>query len=245
MAAASVHRLRRPAGLGWGLVAVLAAAPVAASSLQVSPTRVEITAEQQIVALNVSNAGNEAASVQLELMAWSQRDGKDHYVPSAELLATPPIFTVPAGSQQIIRIGLRRAPDATTELAYRLFLQELPPPLEKGFQGLQVVLRLSLPVFVAPATAPPSHQLQWQASRIGTEEWLLAATNTGNAHAQVSDLVLAFGKDRLKPGNMLYVLPGATREWRIKALPGLPPEAGVDLKARINGVETTSRVVVR
>lgn len=231
--------------LGGWLAAALLAGPAVASSLQVSPTRVEINGEQRIVALNIRNGGGEMASVQLELMAWSQKDGEDHYEPSSELLATPPIFNVPAGSQQIVRVGLRRPPDAQSELAYRLFVQELPPPLKEGFQGLQMVVRLSLPVFVAPAATPASHQLRWQASLLNPNELQLRVSNGGNGRAQVSDLYLDFGGEQIKPGNMRYVLPGASREWRIVAPPSLQRDATLELKARINGVETTSRVQVR
>ena len=66
-------------------------------------------------------------------------------------MATPPIFTVPPKGTQVIRVGLRRAADAQQGLSYRMFLQEVPPPPRQGLQGLQVALRLSLPVFVMPA----------------------------------------------------------------------------------------------
>ena len=57
------------------------------------------------------NHGQAAAVVQLEPMAWAHMAGKDTYTPTNEILATPPIFTIPAGGAQIVRVGLRRAVD--------------------------------------------------------------------------------------------------------------------------------------
>lgn len=66
--------------------------------------------------------------VQLEAMAWNKAQGQDIYTPTTDLIAAPPIFTVPPGGTQIVRIGLRRAPDPQRELAYRVYFQEIPPP---------------------------------------------------------------------------------------------------------------------
>src|SRR3546814_9833017 len=68
-------------------------------------------------------------------MAWSQSGGKDVFAAVDDILATPPIFTIPAGGSQVIRVGSRRAPDPQHERAYRLFLREVPPAPQPGFQG--------------------------------------------------------------------------------------------------------------
>ena len=47
--------------------------------------------------MTVRNTGSEPAVIQMEVMSWSQAQGKDVYTLSKEILATPPIFTVPAG----------------------------------------------------------------------------------------------------------------------------------------------------
>ena len=41
-------------------------------------------------------------------------------------------------STQIIRIGLNRRVDKTQELAYRLYISEVPPPPKEGFTGLRI-----------------------------------------------------------------------------------------------------------
>ncbi|MDA8656068.1 fimbria/pilus periplasmic chaperone [Luminiphilus sp.] len=86
-------------------------------------------------ALTVRNDGTEPASLQMEMLNWSQAQGQDVLTPTRELLANPPIFTVPAGGSQLVRVGLRRAPDGQRELTYRIVLQELPPPPKSRFYG--------------------------------------------------------------------------------------------------------------
>ena len=121
-----------------------------AGSFQVNPIRVDLTPKAQTTALSVRNTGTEPVVVQVSVEAWAQDEGKDVYSPTREIIATPPVLTIPPDQERVVRIGLRRAPDKGRELSYRLFLQEVPPPPQPGFQGIVVALRVGLPVFVAP-----------------------------------------------------------------------------------------------
>lgn len=227
----------------FSMALLLASAVAVAGSFSVSPVRVTITPDRRVVALKVHNTGSEPASVQAELMDWTQRNGEDEFTPSREVLVTPPIFTLPPGEAQVIRVGLRRPPDPERELSYRLFLQELPPPIPENFQGLQVVTRMSLPVFVAPASAEAAPQLRWHVHRGAGGELLVSARNTGNGHAQVTQLRLQPGDGRqYGEGDNAYVLPGAEHAWSI--IPkGEPIAAGSELvlTANVNGDEISIR----
>ena len=87
---------------------VVGASVVSATSIGVSPVRATLSVNQQVAALTVRNNDTEAISVQLTVMNWSQQDGKDFFTATREVLANPPIFTVPAGGSQLIRTGRRR-----------------------------------------------------------------------------------------------------------------------------------------
>jgi fimbrial chaperone protein len=63
--------------------------PALPGSLQMSPVRAELTAAHPVEAIRVMNHGAEPSVVQLEPMAWSQRDGKDVYEPTRDIIATP------------------------------------------------------------------------------------------------------------------------------------------------------------
>jgi fimbrial chaperone protein len=228
-----------------GLAFLLLPPAADAGVFAVSPVRVALSAATPVASMTVRNDGAEATVVQLEPVAWSQKDGKDQFAQTREVLATPPIFTLNPGGSQIIRVGLRRAPDPHRELTYRLFLQEVPAPPRAGFQGLQVALRLSVPVFVRPGV-PAAPMLQWQASRSGDGSVKVGATNVGTAHAQISRLNVstsggaAMGQLHVST----YVLPGERQEWIVKA-PRTPSSGdSLRLSAQTDAGEMKADVVV-
>ena len=206
----------------WILLALsLATTEVPAGSFQVNPIRVDMTKGATTAAITVRNDGEEPIVVQSSVVKWSQDNGQEVYAPTSEALVTPPIMTVPPGGEQIVRVGLRRGPDPQRELAYRLYLQEVPPPPKPGFTGLQVALRVGLPVFVAPG-APGIRRLEWSA-QIGQDGAIrLAAQNTGNAHVQITDFELGLpgaGEPIAHESTLAYVLAGQRRQWTLPAPP--------------------------
>jgi fimbrial chaperone protein len=193
---------------------------------------VTLSAAQPITALTVYNEGDQPAVIQAQAFAWSQENGHDVYTASKEILLTPPIFTVPARSSQILRLGLRRPADQQRELTYRLYLQEVPPPPAPGFNGLTTALRLGVPVFLMPAggAAP---QLRWQAT-LAPQGTLIRLTNTGNAHVNIASFTLSTPDARVSTTQQVgqYVLPGQTHQWEVKLTPSLSLGAQVQLSAK-------------
>jgi len=196
-----------------------------ASSFSVNPVRATLSAKQPVAAITVRNTNTEPTVVQLETFAWSQELGQDVLIPSSEVLATPPIFTVPPGGTQIVRIGLRGARGAKGELTYRLVLREVPP--SNPIQGLRVALRISMPVFVLPAEAV-APELKWRATRTADGKVRVHATNSGTAHVQLGKLEVAAAGSVIGSRNVAeYVLPGNTRSWTVDARAA--PAAGAKL----------------
>lgn len=201
----------------WLAVALCAAVgPAHAGSFQVNPIRVDMSKGAASAAITLRNDGDEPIVVQSSIVGWSQDNGQDAYAPTNEALVTPPIMTVAPGGEQIVRVGLRRGPDAQRELTYRLYLQEVPPPPKPGFTGLQVALRVGLPVFVAPVAATV-RRLEWSA-QIRPDGIVLSAQNTGNTHVQVTDFELR-PLDAVEPvarqSSLAYVLAGQRRTWTL------------------------------
>ena len=212
-----------------GLAFLFAASAVSAGSFAVNPVRATLSAKQPVGSLVVQNNGSEPTVVQLETVSWAQHDGKDVYEPTKEILATPPIFTIPAGGSQIVRVGIRRAAEPGRELTYRLFLQEVPQT-KSDLQGLRVVLRVGIPVFVLPATTS-SPSLKWQAMRTSDGSLRVRVTNSGNAHIQLARSKLMTGANTralVEQDVPAYVLAGQTREWLYKVNP--LPASGVPLR---------------
>jgi fimbrial chaperone protein len=215
--------------------------PVCAASFSVSPMRVSLSAGKPVAALEVHNESDEPSVVQLELVSWSQTDTDDVYVDTAEVLATPPILTVPPGGSRVVRIGLRRPADHDRELTYRLYLQEVPPPLPDDFQGMRMTLRVGVPVFVAE-TAKPKSQLQWRSVTLPGGAIQLTLTNSGNEHVKITEFELstvdgvASGLQRVST----YVLPGQSRQWQVKMASPVAAGSSLQLKAHSDGVGEVS-----
>ena len=192
---------------------------VNAATLGVSPVRVTLSDKQKMDTITVRNDGTEPVSMQLEVLNWSKEDGNDVFTPTRELIVNPPIFTIAAGGSQLLRVGLRGAPDAKHELIYRIFLQELPPPPRPEFNGTKMLMRVSLPVFVLPKIAAKP-VLRWQAVRTSDGSLKISLNNDGNAHIQIINFSLS------KPGSSQpwitqqasdYVLIGQSLDWVLPA----------------------------
>jgi fimbrial chaperone protein len=98
-------------------------------------------------------------------------------------------------------------------------VQEVPPPPKPDFNGLQVALRVSLPIFVAPL-ASPIRQLAWSAKAESDGTIRLALRNTGNTHIQISDLELRPSDEDMlvaHEAGLAYALAGQSREWLLKS----------------------------
>ena len=227
----------------WGLALLCAySTPVFAGSFVVNPVRLTLSANQTVGSLTVKNVGDEATVVQLETQSWTQHDGKDELTPSTEILATPPIITVPAGGSRIVRVGLRRPVDQQRELTYRLFLREVPPPQPLA-QGLRVALLISMPVFVEPPHIP-GPQVQWHAVRLHDGNIQLQATNSGRSHIQLGQLHIAVAGDGspVATRDMAdYILPDNSHTWTIAAqsMPPIGTQLSITSQADVGPVEAT------
>jgi len=193
-----------------------------AGSLSVTPIRIELSSAQRSVALTVRNDGDQPTVVQAQLVAWSQADDDDRLEPTTDVLASPPIFTVAPGAAQILRIALRRAPDAARERSYRVLVTEVPGKPQPESAGAQFALKISLPIFVEASGAKTSPQLEWSGTRTAKGELALTAVNTGAKHIRVQSIeVTRAGSDPdANYAGLWYILPGQRRTVTIKPTDG-------------------------
>lgn len=180
----SVLRLTSAALLAFGITVSAQAA-----SLSISPVLVTLDENSHSAALTLKNESNETRVIQTELLRWTQENGENIHTTSRDILANPPIATLRPGQTQIIRIGLNRKVDKTQELAYRLYVSEVPPPPKEGFTGLRIALRLGIAVFVSPK-AKLVDKLEWTAARNPEGALQLTLLNSGNHHMRLTSLKL-------------------------------------------------------
>ena len=200
--------------LAWTLVLGLAGGIAVGQALTVLPVHVQIPPGQKAATLSVTNAGTAETSIQIRAYAWAQPNGDDQLTATDAVVVSPPIATIAPGATQIIRMVLRRTPEARED-TYRILLDQIPPPAEQGI--VHVVLRISIPIFAQPKTRAISH-VKFHIEGSAQQMFLMAA-NDGVVHEALSNLELRTADgQKLDTGfnGAQYILAGAARRWLIK-----------------------------
>ena len=197
----------------------LISSPAAAGSLAISPLKVELGEARRTAALTLRNGSPESVVVQAQAYLWEQQDGEDRLIETQDLIVSPVVFTLAGDGSQLLRVALRRPADPSSELSYRLVLQEVPQRSSPQSTGLTVALRLSLPVFVQ-AVAATSPNVAWSAAADPDGNLVVTARNDGTAHLRLLGFEVAAEGN---PAQVLhqpvasYVLPGQWRSWTLRA----------------------------
>lgn len=189
---------------------------VYSGNFEISPVRINLDAKTSTAAINLKNNGDENVVIQTELMKWEPHEV---YTPTRELLVNPPIFTVKPGQSQIVRIALTKLISPENEIPYRIFFNEVPKtPKSKGV-GLQMALRIGVPIFVLVQN--PTTNYKWSVMQKSSGKFQVSLSNQGNTHVQILDLVLSPTANETelvaKKNIQDYVLPGETAEWLINS----------------------------
>jgi fimbrial chaperone protein len=203
---------------------VLSCTAASAQSLTVLPVSVQMAPGQMATSLTLINQGSAETSVQIRAYAWSQKDGKDTLTPSTDVLTSPPIATIPAGTTHVVRLVLRK-PAVGQEAAYRILLDQIPGPAAPG--TVRIALRLSIPIFAEPTGRAVPH-MQYHIERNSGQSFLVA-TNDGGHHESIRNIALTTSDGAaVKTDNKdtPYVLAGATKRWSIDGSTNLPAAGG-------------------
>lgn len=227
-----------PLFLGSIVAALLASAasPGAAKAAAVVlwPVDPVIRAGENASALWVENKGAVPVTLQVRALGWSQVKGDEAYAQQDEVVASPPIASVPPGQRQLVRIIRRDAGHSDVEHSYRLLIDELPPavdpakPNDPGAQ-LSVQMRYSIPLFTYDvAEAKPQLSVHFE---IQGGKRFVVIRNDGAKHARLIDLRLRAGGQAttVLPGLVGYVLAGATMRWELPATAPISSQVEVNV----------------
>ncbi|MES2057737.1 MAG: molecular chaperone [Pseudomonadota bacterium] len=233
------------------MFAVLAPDLAHAASLRISPIGVDMPSSDRAAAITIANTDAEPVSLQIRLYKWSQVDGEEKLDPATDMFVSPPAITVPAGKSYTIRVARPTASPVDGELSYRLLIDELPKPIDPRTvgQGVKMVLRTSMPIFIADKKAIAT--LAWSVWQ-DADGLHAQVVNTGRRHAKIAGLSLqpasgpaiSFGA-----GLNGYVLAGAIKRFDLKAegnarLPQLVTGSPVKLTAKNDALDILATVLV-
>jgi len=204
-----------------------------AHQFSIVPTQLSLTTKDPIGVLNVKNLDSKTVILQLSLKEWSQHLNKDSFRETTDLIVTPPLFKLPPGKTQLIRVAALTHADSSKEKAYRLFLEEVIPAPEAMSSlkkdELTVALRISLPVFMEPLQ-PPQQRLTWNIKQGLKNDFTVTAVNVGTKVVFINQLQAFNQKTQpITPliSTFAYILPGESYGWNLlKNHQGIPFSIG-------------------
>ncbi len=201
--------------------------------------------------LLIANETNDSVRCQVSAVSWDEApDGRMLITPTKDVLVFPQLLTLKAGEDRNVRVGTT-IPFGTSEKTYRIVIQELPAEnhrLRLPTAGLQVLVRFTVPVFLAPAQASVHPQIENIAVSHGGLSFSLH--NVGTMHAR-TEAIRATAKDA--KGEPLfdqrwegwYLLAGRSRDYAVKIPPAFCEKtAAVTVEASTDGdvVKTTQAI---
>lgn len=197
------------------LAALLASSiPAHAGSFGVAPIRLELDRNAKTGLITVTNDDDRKLYFQAKLMAWTQApNGEDAYAESADLVFFPQIFSIEPKQKRAIRIGTK-APLATPEKAYRLFIEEMPDPSEGPAAGAQVAVRLRFGVPIFHWSGTPKPRVEASAAA-GMGEAILTLHNAGERNVRFEEVLVTQGERVLARASGWYLFPGVRRAFPV------------------------------
>jgi fimbrial chaperone protein len=216
------HRTARAARAVAAVLACVACAaaarPAAAGDLELSPILVELSARSRTALVSVRNAGGAPMRYQARAYAWAQgTDGAMDLVPARDLVVFPPLLELAPGEARNLRVGADATPGAA-ERAWRLVVEELPRRDVAQDTQVQVLTRVGVPVFFAPAKPAASGELA-VLSRDGARV-RVALRNTGTVRLRPTAVALSLRDAAGAPVHeraleAWYVLAGGERVYEV------------------------------
>jgi fimbrial chaperone protein len=210
---------------------------IVAAEFAILPLRVALDRTNRAAEVVVRNDDKAPLRMQVQAMAWRQdADGKDQYEPAEGVIYFPRTLEIPPGESRIVRVGIRAAP-VTREETYRLFIEQLPPadqaPAPVG-ATLRVLLRVGVPVFVAPAQAERKAEVTRLDMKAGQVRWAVA--NAGNVHFVAERVELAA---LARDGTRLYSRQFQERYFLAGVAKPLQAEIPPELCAQVAALEAS------
>lgn len=217
------------------LACLLPCTGMAATSLQVAPTSLQLEPQHRAAELWLTNSGTAPVTLQVRMYRWIQQDGQEQLLPTDELSASPPMQELAAGQQQLVRVMRMLTAPPAEQRYYRMIVDQVPD-LATRATGMQFVLRYSIPVFIQPSGGDQlAPRLQARLTTSTDDQQVIEIANAGDGYAQVADLALGSAEQPriVHPGLLGYVLPGQTMRWPLQRT---ALDAGNEqITAKING----------
>jgi fimbrial chaperone protein len=167
--------------------------------------------------LTVHNVSPEPLRFQVSAHAWQQtRAGAIELSSTQDIVFFPAMLTIKPGETRNVRIGTLN-PFGAKERSYRIFVTELPPLGGSVSNGIRVLTRFGIPVFLQPTTSSTAKP-QIRGLVVKGQKLTFALENDGNVHFLTQRVRIQAKNDA---GNVLleqelpawYILAGTGRDY--------------------------------
>lgn len=159
-----------------------------AGSFSVFPIRIFLDSKNKTETLKIINESDDKVNLLVKAFEWTQdENGKDSYEPTRDLVYFPRVFSIEGKGERMVKLGFQKKfPDI--ERTFRLFVEEMPNTQKKsGGASLNIVLKMNLPVFVAPAAKAVDKGIIKDIVLSG-KALSVTVQNTGNVHHMVKTI---------------------------------------------------------
>lgn len=214
-----------------------------AASIRLSPVSVEILNDQSASSISLYNQSNESTDLQIRVFEWCQNAGQDQLIPTDEIAVSPPFLKLQPNDSYNLRVVRINPAPVSGEQTYRIIIDELPKPIDnrKADQGINVLLRSSLPLFVVNKDAIT--KLTWSIQQEQNTSSLMIS-NVGNRHALLNNLTLVdvtANKSYAIKVNTVngYILAGKARNFNISPDFKFQTDHKYNISLNINGKQTS------
>jgi len=145
---------------GITLVLSLSSNLVLADEFVVQPSSIELAAKHPTAMVKLINPGSETRIVKIQVMSFTQENGREQLSPSTRLIVHPAQVTLKPGSEQSVRVGMRMSGPLWDEETYRLMLTEVPQASNVGDSNGMARNQRSLKLATVPVSVlPPGRAL--------------------------------------------------------------------------------------
>jgi fimbrial chaperone protein len=174
----------RTSSIGVFVIAVVVGGIVSpttatAATFTVEPTQVVLSARSSGVLLTLTNGSDDTLRFELSVFGWNQSaSGEIELQPTQDIVFFPSLLTLAPHETRKVRVGSVAA-FGVREKTYRIFVEEMPPPVPPT-NGVRVMTKMGIPIFLRPAKEVASATLGGLGQQNGTLRFSLS--NAGTVH---------------------------------------------------------------
>ena len=186
-----------------------------ALDFSIRPIRIFISNGKTTGVFEIRSLTDKKLALETEVKKWDQdEDGNFILTDTEEMLVVPPYIELEGGQRQLVRVAYLGGFESGKQEFFRLFVRELPKDIketenpEKVRTSIQVLLNLSVPIFVTPKGLNPVYKVELVDAQKSEKMITLRLKNIGNGFAKIIGIELYKDDEKIfSTDASKYILP--------------------------------------